>query len=130
MPLVHIQDLLKCVHYFASQYYTAQGLLSDRPRVYKFRQHKARAGAVQATGSDAEVGSDADADDLFAEDVEDSGSAIRGEDHRKEGTVKGRERGERRCSPSESVPNMYRALDGSALMAIGTPILVGPNYRS
>lgn len=130
MPSVRIQDLLKCVHYFASQYYTAQGLLSDRPRIYKLKQHKARAEAVQATGSDLEVRSDADGDDLFAEGVEDSGSAIGGEGHRKEGTAKGRERGERKCSPSESVPNMYRALDGSALMAIGTPILVGPNYRS
>jgi hypothetical protein len=118
------------VHYFASHYYTAQGLLSDRPRIYKLRQHKARAGAVQATGTDAEVESDADADDLFAEDAEDSGSAIGGEDHCKERTVKDRERGERKCSPSESVPNMYRALDGSALMAIGTPILVGSNSRS
>ena len=119
MPSVRIQDLLKCVHHFASQYYTAQGLLSDRSRIYKrkLRQRKAGAGVVQATDSDAEVGEDAAADDLFAEDVEDSGSAIGGE-----GAAKDRERGKDKCRPSESVPNMYRALDGSALMAIGTPM--------
>lgn len=122
MPSVRIQDLLKCVHYFASQYYTAQGLLSDRPRIYR---RKARGGATPATDSDADAGVDADmnvgADDLFAEDVEDSENAIGGEDRCKEGTVKDREEGEGKCSPSESVPDMYRALDGSALMAIGTP---------
>jgi hypothetical protein len=70
------------------------------------------------------------ADDLFAEDVEDSENAIGGEDRCKEGTVKDREEGEGKCSPSESVPDMYRALDGSALMAIGTPIFLGSDTRS
>lgn len=66
------------------------------------------------------------ADDLFAEDVEDSEN----EDRCKEGTVKDREKGEGKCSPSENVPDMYRALDGSALMAIGTPIFLGSDTRS
>lgn len=119
------------MHYFASQYYTAQGLLSDRSRIYR---RKARGGAALATNSDADVGVDADmnvgTDDLFAEDVEDSENAIGGDDCCKESTVKDREAGEGKCLPSESVPDMYRALDGSALMAIGTPISLGSDTRN
>jgi hypothetical protein len=70
------------------------------------------------------VGANADADDLLAEDDEDSEneSAFGREDRREESIVKDRERGEGKNSPPESVPDMYMALDGSALMAIGTPI--------
>ena len=114
-----MQDLLKCVHYFASQYYAAQGLMSNRSRKYRdeVRQRNARhvQGAAEA-GTDA----DADAEDEDEEDFEeDSGK----EDLREEEVVKGRGKNEGKGATPESVPDMYKALDGSALVAIGTSIL-------
>jgi hypothetical protein len=80
----------------------------------KLRQNKAKAGVVQTTDSGAEV--DADADDHLAEDDEDSENEnASGREDRH--IVKGR----KSSSPEESAPDMYKALDGSALMAIGTP---------
>jgi hypothetical protein len=111
-------DLLKCVHYFASQYYAARGLLSDRSRMYRreLRQRKARVGAIQAADSGEEV--DAAADDLFAED-EDDESASEKEDRCEKSILKDQEMNEGEGSPTKSVPDMYKAFDGSALMAIG-----------
>ena len=107
------------MHYFASQYYAARGLLSDRPRMYRreLRQRKAKVGAAQAADSGAEV--DTDADDLFAED-EHSESASEKEDRCEKSILKGQERGEGEGSLAKGVPDMYKAFDGSALMAIGT----------
>ena len=123
----HQQDLLKCVHYFASQYYSARGLLSDQSRMYRREVRHWKARVSVAMDSRAEVGAnadvdddacaDADDDDLSAEDVEDSEGVS--------GNVKvDREGGDGKGSTTESIPDMYNALDGSALMAIGTPIVV------
>lgn len=111
-------DLLKCVHYFASQYYAVRGMLSNRSRMYRreVRQRKARASAIQAADSGEEV--DTDADDLFGDD-EDDDNASGEEDRCEKGILKGQERNEDEGSPTKSVPDMYKALDGSALMAIG-----------
>ena len=110
------------MHYFASQYYAAHGLLSDRSRMYRreVRQRKARVGAVQAADSDMEVNTDAD--DLFAED-EDDESASEKEDRCEKSIIEDQERSDGEGSPAKSVPDMYKAFDGSALMAIGTPHL-------
>jgi len=120
-----MQDLLKCVHYFASQYYAARGLLSDRPRKYRreVRQRKARH-ALAAVGGAGEAGADGDGDDLFTEGWEDHEDYSGKDDPCEGGVAKNRGWDEERGAPSESVPDMYRALDGSALMAIGTPIFV------
>jgi hypothetical protein len=111
------------VHYFASQYYAARGLLSDRSRMYRreLRQRKARAGAVQAADSDEEV--DTDADDLFAEDEDDENASEKEEDHCEKSILKDQERSEGEGSSAKGVPDMYKVFDGSALMAIGTPHL-------
>jgi len=107
-------DLLKCVHYFASQYYAARGLLSDQSRVYrrKVGQGKARARNSQTADPGTNSAAAADADDLFAEDEEENETDLRRGDHDAKG-------GEPKGSPSESVLHMYKAFDGSALMAIG-----------
>ena len=110
------------MHYFASQYYAGRGLLSDRSRMYRseVRQRKAGVGPVQATDSGDEV--DMDADDLFAEDEDDEdASAIEG--CCEKSIFKGQEGNEGEISSMKSVPDMYKAFDGSALMAIGTPHL-------
>jgi hypothetical protein len=84
------------------------------------RQRKARVGAVQEADSGAEV--DTDADDLFAE--EDGDENASGTEERCEKSIlKGQEMNEGEGSLTKSVPDMYKAFDGSALMAIGTPHL-------
>lgn len=105
------------MHYFASRYYAAQGLLSDRSRIYRREQRQRKARVVQ----EAPLGAEAEADDLFAEDEEDSEYGFGRDDQYDEGVVRGREKGEENTSP-ESLPDMYKAFDGSALMAIGTSI--------
>jgi len=79
---------------------------------------------VQATDSGAEV--DADADDPFVDDDDDDDdeNASDKEEHCEESIVKGQEKGEGEGSPAKSVPDMYKAFDGSALMAIGTTPLL------
>ncbi|KAF8265756.1 hypothetical protein EI94DRAFT_1734689, partial [Lactarius quietus] len=88
------RDLLKCVNYFACQYYAARGLLLDRSRVYdrekeqrlaKDRQMERTMGVPQHR--------------IF---------------HERDNT----ERGGAEAS-STGLPDMYKALDGSALVAIG-----------
>ena len=73
----------------------------------------------------AEAGADAGGDDPSTQGGEDHEDDS-GKDDPCDGGLAGK-RGsyEGRGSPSESVPDMYRALDGSALMAIGTSILAG-----
>jgi hypothetical protein len=85
----------------------------------ELRQRKARVRDVQAADSGAEE-VDTDTDDLFTEDEADESSSEK-EDRCGRSIFKGRERSEGEGSPTKSVPDMYKAFDGSALMAIGTP---------
>lgn len=127
-----IQDLLKCVHHFASQYYSARGLLTDRSREYRHevRQRiaerelaQAAVGGPASAGPGANADTDTATDDPFTGDEEDE-TDYEKEDCHDEEFVKGRGVGEGKCtsSDSEDVPDMYRAFDGPALMAIGTSI--------
>ncbi|KAI0003804.1 hypothetical protein BJV74DRAFT_881612 [Russula compacta] len=100
---------------FVRRYYAAQGLLSDRSRVYRREQRQRKARVVQA----APLGAEAEADDLFVEDEEDSENGSGRDDQYEEGVVKGREKGEEESTSPKSLPDMYKAFDGSALMAIG-----------
>jgi len=120
-----MQDLLKCVHYFASQYYAARGLLSDRSRKYRreVRRQRKAGHALAAVGDAGEVGANGDGDDLFTEGWEDYEDNSGKDDPCEGGLAKNRGWHDERGAPSESVPDMYRALDGSALMAIGTSTL-------
>jgi hypothetical protein len=97
-------------------------------------KRKAGVGAVQAADSGEEAETDADADDLFAEGEDDeNASASETEVRCEKSILKGQERGEGEGSSSKSVPDMYKAFDGSALMAIGTPrlceIILRPKFN-
>jgi hypothetical protein len=123
-----MQDLLKCVHHFASQYYSARGLLADRSREYRreVRQQAAKRVLAQAASGGAAYagpGTNADtaADDPFTGDEEDDEIDYEKDDCH-DGVIKDRGVGEGKGTPSEDVPDMYRAFDGSALMAIGTSV--------
>ena len=86
------------------------------------RQRKAKVGAIQAADSEEEVNTTAD--DLFVED-EDDESASEKEDSCEKRILKDQERSEGEGPPAKNVPDMYKAFDGSALMAIGAPHLHG-----
>ncbi|KAI0257010.1 hypothetical protein BJV78DRAFT_1277609 [Lactifluus subvellereus] len=105
-------DLLKCVHYFTSRYYAARGLLSDRARIYRRKRERRRKARDVQTA-------DADADDLFAEDEADTENFVFAEESCREDIVQDRLASERKGPCPENAPDMYKALDGSALMAIG-----------
>ncbi|KAI0066392.1 hypothetical protein BV25DRAFT_1835462 [Artomyces pyxidatus] len=114
-------DLLKCIHYFASHYYTAQDMLIDKSRQYRReKQERKRKKEEQ--------------DELFAAEEEDSDDDVvlkkRGndDDEWREGGEElerakdgdgDQERDEDPEDASDMVQDMYKALEGSALMAIG-----------
>ncbi|OAX43368.1 hypothetical protein K503DRAFT_168504 [Rhizopogon vinicolor AM-OR11-026] len=118
-------ELLKCIHHFASRYYQEKGVLSDRSRDHrgerKARRSKkgeanihyqtttkpalwTRHSSLDGDGEDSDDDDDGhddeweDEDDDEMEDVEEGEGASRQEGHLKD---------------------MYKALDGSALVAIG-----------
>ncbi|KAI9444685.1 hypothetical protein H4582DRAFT_1910573 [Lactarius indigo] len=101
-------DLLKCVNYFACQYYAARGLLLDQSHVYKCEKEKRKAKDRQ------KVRMGGSGDGPFVADGSNDGNAKR-EDHHEEESTRGV--GER--VSSKGLPGMYKALDGSALVAIG-----------
>ncbi|KAH9031848.1 hypothetical protein EDB84DRAFT_1491679 [Lactarius hengduanensis] len=95
-------DLLKCVNYFACQYYAARGLLLDQSREYcrEKEQRKAEDRQKVRTGGSG--------DGPFVADGDSDGNAKKEDPHDRECTVS-----------SKGLPGMYKALDGSALVAIG-----------
>jgi len=113
----HEQELLKCIHHFASCYYQEKGVLSDRSRGHRDERktRHSRKSAVnihdQTTTkpalwtSDPSLDADDDDDDEW-EDEDDDES----EDAEEDESSSRKERLEK---------DMYKALDGSALVAIG-----------
>lgn len=101
-------DLLKCVNYFACQYYAARGLLLDRSRAYSREKEPRKAEDRQ------KVRTGDSGDCPFVEDGEDDGNVEREDCYESESTGH-----EGTGAYSEGLPDMYKALDGSALVAIG-----------
>ena len=88
---------------------------------HELRQRNPRVGDVQAADSGADTGTD----NLFVEDEDDDDdddeNASEKEDRCEKSVLEGQGRREGEGSPAKSVPDMYKAFDGSALMAIGMP---------
>lgn len=107
-------ELLKCIHYFASRYYQEKGVLSNRSRGHRDERKTRRSkGSVsnihdQTTSKSApwsrDSSIDADDDDQWEDEKDELGDE---EDDGKD------------VSRSEEHKDMYKALDGSALVAIG-----------
>ncbi|KAH9065624.1 hypothetical protein EDB87DRAFT_1828554 [Lactarius vividus] len=93
-------DLLKCVNYFACQYYTARGLLLDQSCEYSREKGQRKADdrhKVRASGNgDSPIVADG-GNDENAKKEECEGAEV----------------------SSKGLPGMYKAFDGSALVAIG-----------
>ena len=96
------------MNYFACQYYAAQGLLLDRSRVYNREKEQRTAKDRQKVRSSGSGG------DTSVADGEDGGSVNR--EYLHESVYPEREGA---GASSKGVPDMYKALDGSALVAIG-----------
>ncbi|KAI9510575.1 hypothetical protein F5148DRAFT_1178266, partial [Russula earlei] len=105
-------DLLKCIHHFTSQYYAARGLLFHQSRAYRREVRQGRARVAQAADSVA------DADNPLAEGVGQGGNELWND----EDITKNKEFSSGKCRTfPESNLDMYKAFDGSALIAIGMP---------
>ncbi|KAF9051204.1 hypothetical protein BDZ89DRAFT_1154102 [Hymenopellis radicata] len=103
-------DLLKCIHYMASTYYAEQGLLINASKRHRALGRQRRLEKMTQT----EQANDEVSEDESDEDDETSSSES------EEGLVERKHR--RKYEPGEKDPgtrDMYRTMDGSALMAIG-----------
>ncbi|EJD01711.1 uncharacterized protein FOMMEDRAFT_158865 [Fomitiporia mediterranea MF3/22] len=124
-------DLLKCIHYYASEYYTARGCLFDAPaesrRATKARKHEKLRNAVAEDSGQVVLG-----ENISRLDSDGSGHPSDGSDDdadkrsEKDGDGKasrrqpvGLKKGKRQKLKEIPRRDMYKAFDGSALMAIG-----------
>ena len=119
------QDLLKCIHHFASLYYTSQSQLSDVTREFRYarqakNQNKLVEGKGGQKGRDRDV--DADDDEQSSEIGDDSEEEIQEGGGDVDGSARSKRRRKRRTR-KELKRDMYKIFDGSALMAIGLVIV-------
>ncbi|KAI1795002.1 hypothetical protein LXA43DRAFT_1080308 [Ganoderma leucocontextum] len=122
-------DLLKCLHYFASTYYTAMGQLYDASREFRKERKIRRAQKLKKTGaassSDPQpAGKDVNdpQDSSGEEDIEFSEDEEEEEEADKEGEEDDKRMKRRKTRPTASrhvAKDMYKLFDGSALMALG-----------
>nr|VWP01992.1 Uncharacterized protein [Ganoderma boninense] len=128
-------DLLKCLHYFATTYYTAMGQLYDASREFRKERKKRRAQKLEKT--EATSSSPLSAGQEFNDPLSGSGEEDfefdeneegeedeevdeEEEEERGEGDKKRSKARERRPrGPQHVTKDMYKLFDGSALMALG-----------
>ena len=120
--LSRTQDLLKCIHHFASEYYAACGCLVNAPKLYR-AQRKAREQVKFMRSPTEELdhydnsyqhdGNRSNNEDFHQGENEGGDDTVMMESNRRQ-TKRNRSRTKKR--PQR---DMYRAFDGSALMAIG-----------
>ncbi|KAL5527908.1 hypothetical protein ACEPAG_6709 [Sanghuangporus baumii] len=134
MPPVPSSDLLKCVHHLASEYYTSYGCLYNAPKaareatkirkLARLRKAVARKAGQRVIDEDTKGLESSDASGNGSEgDVKEIGNKAdriedSGRDSGTRGTARPRKR-RRTCTKDMPRRDMYRAFDGSALMAIG-----------
>ncbi|KAG2751261.1 hypothetical protein P692DRAFT_20727173 [Suillus brevipes Sb2] len=114
-------ELLKCIHHFASRYYQEKGVLSDRSRGHrderKIRRCKSSVSNIhdQTTRKPAlwtrDSSLDVDNDDQWEDEKHQLGD--------EEDEWEDEEGDGENASRNEEHKDMYKALDGSALVAIG-----------
>jgi hypothetical protein len=116
------QELLKCIHHFASRYYQEKGVLSDKSRRYRDerkarRSNKSEANIHYQTTTKPTLWtrhSSLDGDGEEQHEGDEDEWEDEGEDQTEDG--EGHENPSRQEQHSK---DMYKALDGSALVAIG-----------
>ncbi|KAL1660393.1 hypothetical protein GGF50DRAFT_118997 [Schizophyllum commune] len=118
-------DLLKCIHHFASKYYTERGMLLNASKDYRRERKERRKNATRQTthtpeGDDGEPAVEEEQD-------EDGHPAVDEQEVDEEGTnasappppTKRRKRGKAYAESSKLSRDMYKVMDGSALLALG-----------
>jgi hypothetical protein len=111
------QDLLKCIHHFASEHYADHGQLYNATREARLERKAARVRrlAAQAPGSISPhkkaIANEAD------EDEDDDDDDDSGDEHEPPSTTYKRQK--HKSDPNTLGRDMYKSMDGSALMAIG-----------
>lgn len=125
------QDLLKCVHYFATTYYNAMGQLYDaskdarrQKKLRRLKRLKERAHSVEsetATRSQSpETQTEHDEHESLTDEEEE---ALPNEDEGAQGEQRRNRTRRSRQRRRNTKVDMYKMFDGSALMAIGMSCL-------
>ncbi|KAL1695641.1 hypothetical protein GGG16DRAFT_121455 [Schizophyllum commune] len=118
-------DLLKCIHHFASKYYTERGMLLNASRDYRRERKERRKNATRQPTYTPE--GDEGEPAVEEEQYEDGHPAVDEQEVDEEGTnasappppTKRRKRGKAYAESSKLSRDMYKVMDGSALMALG-----------
>ncbi|OCH94504.1 hypothetical protein OBBRIDRAFT_823441 [Obba rivulosa] len=123
-PPLPSSDLLKCIHYFASTYYTGTGQLYDATREVRREKKRRRLKKLQALVDESRQAARA-RDEATTTDLDHAQSS--GEDESESGESEEEEEGNKgkgktvssrtRAAPANT--DMYKIFDGSALMVIG-----------
>ncbi|OBZ70217.1 hypothetical protein A0H81_09557 [Grifola frondosa] len=118
-------DLLKCLHYFASSYYSATGQLVDAAREARHERKLRRLERRRRQRIDAGIQSLRSDEEEHDSSTEEEDEQVQHEDDEednddKEGTRARKIGRRRRSKESLYLRDMYKSFDGSALMAIGT----------
>lgn len=117
-------DLLKCIHYFASTYYSEMGQLRDSSKEYRKEKKLRRLARLErqaALETDKFVDGDLQSEEEESESSSSEEDESESDDKSIESKVvksKRKSRNSRRSLPHVDV-DMYKVFDGSALMAMG-----------
>lgn len=129
-PLMRLQDLLKCIHYFASTYYSEMGQLRDSSKEYRKEKKLRRLKRLQkqadrkaaAAQSDQKAGDGEDESSATSSSEEEETESEDESTTSKAPTSKKGSRNVRRAKALAGA-DMYKIFDGSALMAIGKELI-------
>ncbi|KAL1720571.1 hypothetical protein EV715DRAFT_271884 [Schizophyllum commune] len=117
-------DLLKCIHHFASKYYTERGMLLNASKGYRRERKERRQHATRRITRTPEYEVEVEPEVEEEEDAGDDQERQAGEED-DAGDVelppprKRRKRGKAYAESSKLSRDMYKVMDGSALMALG-----------
>ncbi|KAF9528042.1 hypothetical protein CPB83DRAFT_855228 [Crepidotus variabilis] len=122
-------DLLKCIHRFAAEFYTERGELLNISRQWRRERKERRRLRQQLAGeefssstssSSTPSASDSEIDDSLEQDDEPIlGEQAGGSSMDQKGKQKGHDPAMKRKRNEEVFVDMYKRLDGSAMMALG-----------
>ena len=108
------QDLLKCLHHFAAKYYSEKGQLIDASRIARQKKR-----AKMNTDSGSRSSSRSTVNSISGEESDTSGTNTVSSSSTTSRTPE-----QKRQRGADLIKDMYKMLDGSALVALGKHLLV------
>ncbi|KLO14513.1 hypothetical protein SCHPADRAFT_850845 [Schizopora paradoxa] len=112
-------DLLKCVHYFASEYYAAHGQLSDLAKEARKEAKLIKQQQLDDILNERDDENEEQDSTLREDGVEDDEQVEEGMDNQPKPKRRGGRKAGKKWGEARLRRDMYKAFDGSALMAIG-----------